>query len=181
MGKIYPAIDHPLAEWIKAQHVFFVATAPLAANGHINCSPKGGQSLRIIDPLTVIYQDLTGSGIETVAHIRENSRIVIMFCAFEGPPRIVRLHGQAEVLRADHSNFASLLKHFPVNLGTRAIIRVKVKRIADSCGMGVPLYRYQKDRDALDKWAQAKGRTQLQEYRKQKNTLSIDGLLGIAE
>src|ERR1044071_1897945 len=98
MGKLYSEITSELADWIARQHVFFVATAPLSDEGHINCSPKGLDTLRVLDPLTVAYVDLTGSGAETVAHVQENGRIVLMFCSFAGPPKIVRLHGKADVV-----------------------------------------------------------------------------------
>lgn len=180
MGKIYGQIDEQLTQWIQKQHVFFVATAPLAPSGHINCSPKGGNSFRVIDPNTVAYQDLTGSGIETVAHLKESGRIVIMFCAFDGPPKILRLYGKGEVVVPGHPDYPLLLEHFSENPGTRAIIRVKVTRTSDSCGMAVPVYDYKEDRDALDQWAQAKGMDQLKMYRQEKNANSIDGLPGLS-
>src|SRR4051812_37443040 len=133
MAKIHEKITDEMASWIGQQHLFFVATAPGDLNGHVNCSPKGGDSFRIIDPMTVAYQDLTGSGIETVAHIRENGRIVIMFCAFEGPPKILRLHGRADVIDERHPDFHSLAVHFNPDIGARAIIRIHVSRIAYSC------------------------------------------------
>src|SRR3990172_5766352 len=124
MSNATERIDERLAAWLKQQRVFFVATAPLAQNGHVNCSPKGGDAFRILDPLTVAYQDLTGSGAETIAHLRENGRIVIMFCAFDGPPRIVRLHGRGEALTPSHPDFAALAARFPRHIGTRALIRI---------------------------------------------------------
>jgi len=132
--------------------------------------------LRVIDPKTVAYLDLTGSGAETIAHLRENGRIVIMFCAFEGPPTIVRLHGRGEVIPPGHPEFESLAAPFPKNLGTRAVIRVKVSRVSDSCGYAVPLFDYRGPRDVLDKWAEDKGAAKLEEYRRAKNAHSIDGL-----
>jgi len=179
MGKPQEQISDELAAWIERQRVFFVATAPLAQNGYVNCSPKGGDSFRIIDPLTVAYQDFTGSGVETIAHLRENGRIVIAFCAFNGLPKIVRLHGKGEVVTQAHSEFAKLSAYFPQNAGMRAVIRVKVMRVSDSCGFGVPFFDYRGDRDALDAWAEAKGLAKLKEYRKEKNTKSIDGLPGL--
>jgi hypothetical protein len=139
MGDTYPSIDGQLAAFLTAQHVFFVGTAPLAADGHVNLSPKGHDTFRVVDPDTVAYLDLTGSGIETVAHLRENGRIVFCFCAFEGPPRIVRLHGRGEVLEPTAPDFASLRPLFPALDGVRSIIRVELRRIADSCGYAVPL------------------------------------------
>jgi hypothetical protein len=159
--------------------MFFVATAPSARDGHVNCSPKGGDSFRILDPQTVAYQDLTGSGVETIAHLRENGRIVIMFCALDGPPQIVRLYGHGDVVTPTHQDFSTLVSHFSAHPGMRAIIRVKITRVADSCGFGVPLFDYRNDRDALDQWAEAKGSAKLEEYRQAKNTESIDGLPGL--
>ncbi|HET8760596.1 MAG TPA: pyridoxamine 5'-phosphate oxidase family protein [Nitrospiria bacterium] len=179
MGKLHDHIDDDLAAWIHRQRVFFVATAPLSPDGHVNCSPKGGDAFRVLGPHTVAYQDLTGSGVETIAHLRENGRIVIMFCAFEGPPSIVRLHGRGDALTPDHPKFASLRKHFPDHAGTRAIIRVHVTRVSDSCGFGVPLFDHRCDRDALDTWAESKGPEKLQEYRRAKNARSVDGLAGL--
>ncbi len=176
MSKTYKQIDDKLADWIRQQKVFFVATAPLSKGRHVNCSPKGGDSFRVIDPHTVVYQDLTGSGVETIAHLRENGRIVIMFCAFEGRPMIVRLHGRGEVITTGHSDFESLVSKFPRTPGTRAIIRVKVTRVSDSCGYGVPFFNYQDGRDTLDQWAETKGTAGLEEYRTAKNSQSIDGL-----
>lgn len=179
MGKIYEGIGDALAAWIGRQHLFFVATAPLAAEGHLNCSPKGGDAFRIIDPMTVAYQDLTGSGVETIAHLRENGRMVIMFCAFEGPPKIVRLHGRGEAIVPGDPKFAALAGRFPKNPGTRAIVRMKVTRVSDSCGYAVPFLDYRGDRDALDQWAEGKGPEKLEAYRREKNAESIDGLPGL--
>ncbi len=176
MGKIFEQINDEMAAWIRQQQIFFVATAPLAPDGHLNCSPKGGDSFRIIDPLTVAYQDLTGSGVETIAHLRENRRIVLMFCSFEGAPKIVRLHGEGEVVIPSHPDFPSLAALFPQNPGVRSIIRVGVTRVSDSCGFAVPFFDYRGDRDSLDKWAEAKGAAKLKEYRKERNARSIDGL-----
>lgn len=179
MGKQYETISDQLKEWVSHQKIFFVATAPLSAEGHINCSPKGLDSFRIIGPNEVVYQDLTGSGVETIAHVKENKRIVIMFCAFDGPPKIVRLHGEGEVIEPGHYEFDNLATIFPHHLGTRAYIKVKVSRISDSCGYSVPLYDFKKDRDVLDKWAANKGEEGLVEYRALKNKESIDGIEGL--
>jgi len=179
MVKTHEVIDGKLAEWIGQQHLFFVGTAPLSNTGHVNCSPKGGDSFRILDPLTVAYQDLTGSGAETIAHLRENGRIVIMFCAFDGPPRIVRLHGRGEVLEPGHPKFESLVARFPRNIGTRAIIRITVSRASDSCGFGVPQYDFRGERDMLDKWAEAKGPDKIKDYQQARNLRSLDDLPAI--
>lgn len=179
MGKIFDEITPALKEWIQAQKMFFVATAPLTADGHINCSPKGLDSFVILDEHTVAYQDFTGSGVETIAHIQENRRIVIMFCAFEGPPKIVRLHGHGEAVTPNHPDFEELSKHFKKEIGIRAYIRIKTTRISDSCGYAVPLYDYKEDRNVLHKYSVAKGEDGLKEYRAEKNRTSIDGLPGL--
>ena len=180
MGKTYEQIDEKLAAWIEAQKMFFVATAPLSDSGLINCSPRGGDSFRILGGREVAWQDFTGSGVETIAHLKENGRIVIMFCAFEGSPLIVRLHGRGEVIEAGHADFNALASRFPEHPGTRAVIRVSLERISDSCGYAVPLYEFQEDRRVLDKWSENKGREKIVEYQRQNNSTSIDGLPGLA-
>lgn len=180
MGKTHERIDDQLASWIARQRMFFVSTAPLSPDGHVNCSPKGGDAFRVLDPTTVAYQDFTGSGVETIAHLQENGRIVVMFCAFDGPPKIVRLHGRGEIVSPGHAEFASLLARFPPHPGTRALIKVAVTRVADSCGFGVPLFDFRADRDALKEWATSKGPVTLEEYRRKKNARSIDELPGLS-
>jgi len=179
MGKVLNAITPELKKWIEKQRMFFVATAPLSPDGHINCSPKGLDSFRIIDDHTVAYQDLTGSGIETIAHIQENKRIVLMFCAFNGPPKIVRLHGLGEAIIPGEEDFEFLSSQFPYRRSTRAYIRIRLDRISDSCGYAVPLYEFVEDRDVLDKWVAAKTDEELEEYRLAKNAESIDGIKGL--
>ncbi len=179
MGKSYPALDDRLIEFITQQHVFFVGTAPLHGEGLLNLSPKGLNTLAVVDPHTIAYLDLTGSGIETVSHLRENGRIVLMFCAFEGPPKIVRLHGRGEVLEPAAQGFHALAARFPSYPGPRSIIRVAIQRISDSCGYGVPLLRYEGDRDQLPRWAERKGTDGLVAYRREKNLVSIEGLPGL--
>ena len=179
MAKRFDHIDEPLARFLEAQKVFFVASAPLDADGHVNLSPKGLDTFRILGPRAVAYLDLTGSGIETVAHVRENHRIVLLFCAFDGPPKIVRLHGRGEVIEASDTAFAELVARFPVHLAVRSVIRVELDRITDSCGYGVPLYRYVGERTQLRKWAEHKGPDAVVQYRAEKNRESIDGLPGI--
>ena len=179
MGKVFDAIEERMSEWLGAQHVFFVATAPLARDGHMNLSPKGRDSFAVLGPREVAYLDFTGSGIETAAHLRENGRIVVMFCAFEGPPRIVRLHGRGEVLVAGDARFEEVAARFPAYPGTRAVIRVALDRIADACGYAVPLYEFRGERTQLDAWAEHKGPEGLREYRAEKNAWSIDGLPGL--
>ncbi len=179
MGKTYDSLE-PLADFLLRQHVFFVATAPLAAGGHVNLSPKGLDSLRVLGPKTIAYLDLTGSGAETIAHLRENGRITLMFCAFEGPPRIVRLHGRGRVVFPGDEEFSALRARFPDWPGVRAIIVAELERISDSCGYGVPLYEYRGERRQLVEWAQRKGERGLEEYRAKHNRASIDGLPALA-
>ena len=179
MAKTFDGIDDDLAGFIARQHVFFVATAPLDADGHVNCSPKGLDTFAVLDPSTVAYLDLTGSGVETIAHLRENGRIVVMFCAFDGPPRIVRLHGRGEVVDAGHPEFATLRSRFPEYEGARSVIRVRVSRVSDSCGYGVPRLDYAGERTQLQAWARAKGPDGIVEYRAEKNVESIDRLPGL--
>ena len=181
MGKQYAEIDSTLAQFITSQPVFFVATAPLDAHGHVNCSPKGLGSLRVLDPHTVAYVDFTGSGVETIAHLRENGRIVLMFCAFEGPPKIVRIHGNGLVIPSGDAEFAPLLQSMAVQpeAGIRAIIRVDATRVSTSCGYAVPLLKFEQQREQLQKWADKKGTTGLESYKLEKNSLSIDGLPGL--
>lgn len=176
MGKIYEGITPELAAWIEAQPLFFVGTAPLSGSGHVNVSPKGLDTLRILGPQRVAYLDLTGSGAETIAHVRENGRIVLMFCAFSGPPKIVRLHGRAQMLPVT----SELRAHFPAHMGARAIVDVAVSRVSDSCGYGVPKFGAPEPREALDMWTRKKGAEGLAAYRRQKNARSIDDLPALA-
>jgi hypothetical protein len=176
MSKRRDNIDSDLAAWIAKQRVFFVATAPLSSNGHINTSPKGGDAFRVLGPLEVAYQDYTGSGAETAAHLQENGRIVVMFCAFDGPPMILRLHGHGTVVTPENPRFAELAAHFPENTGTRAIVQIAITRISDSCGYAVPCFDFREQRDSLDRWAANKGQEGLADYRANKNQNSIDGL-----
>jgi hypothetical protein len=178
MGKVYEEIDERLTAFIQSQQMYFVATAPLAADGHVNLSPKGLDSFAILGPRTVAYLDLTGSGIETVAHVRENGRIVILFCALEGPPKLVRLHGCGEAITPEHPEFAGLVARFPEHRAVRSVVRVEVARISDSCGYGVPLYEYRGQREQLGAWAERKGDA-VAEYQRDNNARSIDGLPGL--
>ena len=181
MGKHYPAIDDTVRKFIEAQPLFFVGSAPLGADGHVNVSPKGLDTLRILGPQTVAYLDLTGSGIETVSHLKENGRIVLMFCAFQGPPKIFRLHGRGTVIESTHPEFSRFAAHFPEYEGTRAIILVEVSRISDSCGYAVPMMRYEGERTQLTAWAQKLGAEKLKSYRREKNLSSIDRIQGLDE
>jgi hypothetical protein len=179
MGKLYEHITDRLETFIKKQHVFFVATAPLESSGHVNVSPKGQDTFAILDRHTVAYQDFSGSGAETIAHLKQNARITIMFCAFEGPPFILRLYGRGEVLEPDNPDFDALNKCFALDLGVRSIIRMRLTRIQDSCGYGVPLYDFVKPRDTLLKWAKRKGEQGIVKFKREYNVQSIDGLLAL--
>lgn len=186
MAKQFAGIDEHMREWIARQPLYFVATAPLAPDGHVNCSPKGPiGTLRVLDERTIAYLDYTGSGAETIAHLRENGRIVVMLCAFEGPPRIVRLHGRGELITPADERFAELLEQAAFEQPTipearRTIVRVGLDRIADSCGYGVPLMSFEGTRPHMDAWAQKKLRTlgseAMLDYQREKNGVSIDGL-----
>lgn len=179
MGKIYDAITPELGAWIAKQHMFFVATAPLAKSGLVNCSPKGMDALRVLGPRQVAYLDLTGSGVETIAHVRENQRITLMLCAFDGLPKIVRLQGVGDVVTPDSREWSELRTQFPNYPGARAIVRVTLTRISDSCGYAVPLYDYREQRNVLVQSAEAKGEESLRVYRNEKNARSLDGLPGL--
>ncbi len=180
MSNVFEAIDDKLAEWIANQPMFFVGTAPAGDDGYVNVSPKGLDTLVILDPTTVAYLDLTGSGIETVAHLRENGRVCVMFCAFEGAPRILRLQGRGEVIEPSAPDFDDLVGRFPPYPGVRSVIRIHCDRIADSCGYGVPLMAYTGERRALLDWAGRRDPAELDAYRAEKNSVSIDGLPGLA-
>lgn len=179
MARTYDAIDENLGGFMRAQHVFFVATAPLDAHGHVNVSPKGLDTFAVLDDHAVAYLDLTGSGAETIAHLRENGRITVMFCAFDGPPRVLRLHGRGEAVLPRDPRYAELAARFPPNAGARAVVRVDVERISTSCGYAVPLLDFRADRDVLDAWTAKKGEDGLERYRADKNRESIDGLPAI--
>lgn len=180
MGKVYDSIDERLADFLGRQKVFFVGTAPDDPAGHLNVSPKGLDTLRILGPKTVAYLDLTGSGIETVAHVRENGRITLMFCAFEGRPLIVRLYGRGRVVEPGDGEWGELIARFPDYPGARSIVVVDVERVADSCGFAVPLYEYRGERSKLIDYANNKGPEGLEEYRAAKNRRSLDGLEGLS-
>jgi hypothetical protein len=176
MGKVLTEIDPALRTFVESQHMFFVATAPLAVDGHVNVSPKGLDTLRVLGPTSVAYLDCVGSGAETIAHLKENARIVIMLCAFQGPPRIVRLHGRGSVLEPSAGEYARLRPLFPQSPDGRAIVIVEVSRIAESCGFGVPLLAHDRERSQLTEWAARQGSEALEDYQRRKNSTSIDGL-----
>lgn len=187
MGRIYDAIDDTLHRWLSRQPMFFVATAPNDPEGRVNLSPKGGEGVfRVLGPNRVGYVDLVGSGVETVAHLRENGRIVLMFCAFGGPPKIVRLHGQGRAIPEDDPEYAALLpefalpeEHVPL---ARGMVMVDVARIADSCGFGVPRLELVSERDQLLRWSEGQhtkhGDAWKARYMSANNVTSIDGLPG---
>lgn len=182
MGKTYELIDDKIARWIERQKMFFVATAPTQTDGHVNVSPKGHDALRILDNKTLAYLDYGGSGAETIAHVRQNERIVIMMCAFDGPPNIFRFYGLGEVVTPLHEEFDTLHSLFDLSgLGARAIIKINVTRISDSCGYGVPLYDFKEQRSSSQNWLQNKDATTVGEYQVQKNLRSIDGIDAISE
>lgn len=176
MGKVFAAISPDMTDFIRQQHVFFVATAPLSAQGHINVSPKGIDTFRVLSPTEVAYLDLTGSGNETSAHVEENQRITFLWCAFDGVPNILRLYGRARTVLPDSPEWASYAAHFTLYHGTRQIIVADIHRVQTSCGYAVPLMDFREDRDTLLKWTDRKGDDELAAYRQEKNSRSIDGL-----
>lgn len=181
MGKVYPGLTERLREFIAAQPVYFVATAP-REGGHVNVSPKGhADTFTVIDDTTVAYLDLTGTGVETLAHVRENGRVTIMFCAFSGPPKILRLYGTGRVVMPGDPEWDELLPRFGARPAVRSIIVVSCERIADSCGHGVPLMTYEQDRDLLKQWADRKDARQLRDYRAKHNRRSVDGLPALTD
>jgi hypothetical protein len=179
MATIYEKLDDNLRAFITAQKMFFVATAPLDGEGNVNLSPKGYDSLAFLDDETVAWIDLGGSGVETMAHVRENGRITLMWCAFEGKPNILRLYGKAEAVAFDDPRFEVLLPLFPNYVRARAIVVVKIHRIADACGWGVPLMSFQGEREQLKRWVDHRPEDEWREHRYDKNALSIDGLPGL--
>ena len=180
MAEVYEQLDEKLAAFIRAQRVFFVATAPLSPEGSVNVSPKGYDSLAIIDERTVAYLDLGGSGAETLAHVRENGRITLMFCAFEGAASILRLYGQGRAVTFGESGFAELKALFPAFERARAVVVVNITRIADSCGWGVPFFDYRGEREQLRRWVDTKPEGEWAARRYEANAVSIDGLPGLA-
>ena len=183
--KVFDAIDDRMRAFIEAQPVFFVATAPSGDGGHVNVSPKGGKGMfRVTGPLGFAYVDMLGSGSETIAHLRDNGRICVMFAAFDGPPKIVRLHGRGRVVQQADAEFAPLHASFALDTphaqATRSVITVDVDRVSDSCGYAVPLMDFRAERDQLLRYADNRIRKQgpdaVREYCTEKNLESIDGL-----
>jgi len=176
MAKTYECITPELRDFIERQPLFFVATAPLSRDGHVNLSPKGYDTLRVLDERTVAYLDLTGSGNETSAHLLENGRITFLWCAFSGPPRILRLYGRGETVLPEDGRWAELSALFPALPGTRQIILAGITRVQTSCGYGVPEMELSRERPTLIRWAEQKGEATLEESRRHRNVESIDGL-----
>jgi hypothetical protein len=180
VGRTYDGIDDDLAGWLQAQPLWFVGTAPLAADGHVNVSPRGHDTFSVLGPHRVAWVDLTGSGIETIAHIHENGRICLMFCSFDARPRIVRLHGRGRVAMPGDSAYDEVIALHPAHPSTRAVIVVDVERVSDSCGFGVPVMELVGERDLLRQGAERRGPEGLAAYRATKNAESIDGLPGLS-
>ncbi len=179
MAKVYDGIDDTLTAWLAEQPMFFVGTAPLAADGLVNVSPRGHDAFSVLGPHRVGWVDYTGSGIETIAHLRENGRICLMFCSFGPRPRIVRLHGRGSVALDGHPDFADLVARHPAHPGTRAAVVVEVARVSDSCGFGVPVMEMVGERDLLAQQAGRRGPEWMADYRAEKNAVSVDGLPGM--
>ena len=184
MARVHPTIDDELAEWISRQHVFFVASAPSGDDGHVNLSPKGYDTFRVLDDHTVAYLDLTGSGIETIAHLREVPRLTIMFVAFEGRPRILRLYGRGSVVLHDEPGFDRAAVPWTdvdgqLPLGSRAVVRLDIELVRSSCGYSVPFMAYGGERETLAEWATKKGPDGIEQYWDDRNAVSIDGMPGL--
>jgi len=184
MAKVYDGIDAGMAAWIEAQPVFFVATAPLAGDGLVNVSPKGTiGTFRVLDERTFTYLDMFGSGVETVAHLRENGRICLMLCAFDGRPQIVRLHGTGRSVQAGEPGFDAALMAFGAagqerRVYTRAVIVVDVARVSDSCGYAVPRMDLVEERETLDVVWRSRDAQRVARHAAKKNAVSLDGLPG---
>jgi len=179
MGKEYTEINDRIQGWMARQHVFFVATAPAAAGGHVNCSPKGLDCLRVLGPRELAYVDTGGSGIETVAHLRDNGRITLMMCAFEGPPKIYRFYGHGTAVEPQDDGFDALLARFSPMPAARNIVRIEIERIIDSCGYGVPLYDFKAQRQSLGNYFGKQSDDEIWGYRRKQNSESLDGLPGL--
>jgi Pyridoxamine 5'-phosphate oxidase len=176
MGRKYETFTEPISTFIAAQPMFFVATAPLSSNGHVNLSPKGADTLRVTGPNTIVYADMVGSAAETIGHLRENGRITIMWCSFGSTPRILRAYGRGEYMVEGDPDFAEMARLFPTYKALRALIRITVDRIADSCGFGVPVMDLVGQRPRMIEWGDRKTTDELQSYMQENNTTTIDGL-----
>ena len=179
MGKVYDGIDETLAGWLQSQPLWFVASAPLAADGRVNVSPRGHDTLTVLGPQRVAWVDLTGSGVETIAHLRENGRITLLFCSYDERPRIVRLHGRGTVELPGTPAYDEVVARHPAHPGARAVVVVDVQRVSDSCGFGVPVMELVGERDLLRLAAERRGPSGLAAYRGEHNAASIDGLPGL--
>ena len=176
MGATTTSISPELSEFIAAQAIFFVASAPLSGEGHVNVSPKGLDTLRVLSPTQVAYLDLHGSGNETAAHLMENGRITFLFCAFAGDPKILRLYGHGRTVQPDDREWTALISQVPAIPGARQIVIVDLSLVQTSCGFGIPRMCFESERDTLIQWAEKKGPAGLAEYRRRKNVRSLDGL-----
>jgi hypothetical protein len=176
MAKYFNAINNEHTNFIRKQKMFFVATAPISKEGHVNLSPKGLDSFQVLSPNKVAYIDIVGSGNETSAHILENGRITFMFCAFEGAPNILRLYGKGYTILPIHKEWNELSSYFTLPLAVRQIIVADIYQVSTSCGFGVPIYDYAGEREHAQKWAEGKGPEGLETYKQQKNLRSLDGL-----
>lgn len=181
VAKLYEELNDRLCQFIEKQKVFFVASSPLATDGLVNVSPKGMDSLRILDPKTVAYLDFTGSGIETVAHVKENGRLVIMFCSFGTSPMILRLHGQANVIEQSDEEWQQIRPLFPASRMARAVIKLSLIRIADSCGWGVPMYEFVGERDQYQRYSEQVDDSDLRHAQLETNMKSVNGLPGLGQ
>lgn len=177
LGTVYSSILPKHEEFIKKQRIFFVGSAPLNEEGHVNISPKGYDVLRIFSPNEVAYIDLTGSGNETSAHLIDNGRVTFMFLAFEGPPMILRLYGKGKIILPESPEWDNMAKHFEILPGSRQIVHARIETVKTSCGFSVPFYSYHGERDTLQKWAENKSEEDLENYWKKKNSISMDGIV----
>ena len=174
MAKFYTKITSRIQQFIEAQKIFFVATAPV--EGRINLSPKGMDSFRVIEENRVLWLNVTGSGNETAAHLLENQRITLMFCSFEGAPNILRLYGKGKEIKEGDASWHELIQLFPETPGTRQIFDIKIESAQTSCGMSIPFFEYKGERNELNDWATSKGKEGIKQYWEEKNQTSIDGL-----
>lgn len=179
MSKQYTEIDDRIQRWMEKQHMFFVATAPLQEGGRVNCSPKGLDSLSVVGPKQLAYADTGGSGIETVAHLKQNRRITLLMCAFDGAPKIYRFYGRGHVVEPHDAEFDALAARFPDMPAIRDIILIDIDVIMDSCGYGVPLYEFKSHRDSLPNYFAGKSDAEIRDYRRRNNATSLDGLPGL--
>lgn len=176
MGKLFTRIESQHKDFIEKQKMFFTATAPFDAEGHVNLSPKGLDSFRVLSDSRVMYLDINGSGNETSAHMLENGRITFMFCAFDGPPLILRLYGKGHTVLPGDASWNELIQAFDLPIAARQIIVADIHMVQTSCGFSVPLYDYSGERDHAFKWAEKKGAEGLEQYQAEKNRISLDGL-----